>query len=119
MEKRRVAILYDQHLLGESLACLLCSLPDVEIFQFSIFDKEIMASLDAYLPDVLLVAEENSQMEVSSVLISEIFEKFPSLPVIHVKLSQDVLQVLTSESFPARSADLLDIVLRLSKPGQA
>jgi chemotaxis response regulator CheB len=116
MEKRQVAILYDQHLLGESLACLLVNLPDVEISQFSILDQEVLAHLVAYLPDVLLVAEENSQMEVTALLIGQILEKFPCLPVIHVKLSQDILQVLTSESFPARSADLLEVVMRLSKP---
>jgi hypothetical protein len=118
MEKRRVAILYDQHLLGESLACLLSGLPDVEISQFPILDKEVLSHLLAFQPSILLLAEENNQMEISVMLISEIFEKFPYLPVIHVKLSQDVLQVLTSESFPARSADLLEVVLRLSKPGQ-
>ena len=115
MEKRRVAILYDQHLLGESLACLLVNLPDVEISQFWILEKEVLTHLVAFLPDVLLLAEENSQMEVTALLIGQILEKLPCLPVIHIKLSQDILQVLTSESFPARSTDLLDAVVRLSK----
>jgi chemotaxis response regulator CheB len=116
MEKRRVAIIYDQHLLGESLSCILNGLQDLEIYLFWMLDPEAIPILERYPPDVLLIAEENSQVEISALIMGKIFDKYPTLPVIHIKLAQDVLQVLTSQSFPARSADLVEAVQRLSGP---
>jgi hypothetical protein len=118
MEKRCVVIIYDQHLLGESLSCILANIADLDICLFWILDQDILSIIEKKPPDVLLVAEENSQVEISSLLIGRLFEKYPALPVIHIKLAEDVLQVFTSQSFPARSADLVEAVRRLSDPNR-
>jgi hypothetical protein len=114
MNKRRVAIVYDQHLLGESLSSILTGIQDVEICLFWILDPEILSVLESDPPDILLIAEEDSQRGMSSLLIGQIFEKYPTLPVIHIKLAEDILQVFTTQSFPARSTDLVDAIQRLS-----
>jgi chemotaxis response regulator CheB len=116
MDKRQVAIVYDQHLLGESLSSILTGLQDVESYLFWMLDPELLSKLESCRPDILLIAEEDSQMGTSSLLIGQIFEKYPSIPVIQIKLAQDILQVFTSQSFPARSADLVDAIQRLSGP---
>jgi hypothetical protein len=118
MDKRQVAIFYDQHLLGESLSYILGDLQDVDIYLFWMLDPDVLSVVEKCPPDIFLIAEENSQVNISALLIGKIFEKYPSLPVVHIKLAQDVLQVFTSQSFPARSADLVDAVLRLCGPYQ-
>ncbi len=114
MDKRRVFIVYDQHLLGESLSCILSEIQELEIYTFWLLDPEILSLLEKFPPDVLLIAEEENQVENSFLLMGKIFDRYPSLPIIHIRLAQDVLQVFTSQSCPARSADLVEAVMRLS-----
>lgn len=119
MEKRHIAILYDQHLLGESLTYILAKVPNAEISCFWILDNEVLANLAIQRPDILLVVEEDSHLEKTAYLFGQILETYPSLPVIHIKLAQDILHVFTSQSFPARSVDLVDAVLRLTNLGKS
>lgn len=113
MQKRRVALLYDQDLLGDSLEHILSKLSDVEIVGAWVFDSDIVERLSSCAPDVMLLAEEGPPTDRLDCLAAQVLEAFPQVPLIRVKLSQDTVHIYTSRTFPARSVDLIEAIRRL------
>jgi hypothetical protein len=112
MEKQRMAILYDQHLPGESLAYILEKELDLDVCLYSVMDPEVMFKLKSAPLDLLMIVEEESPCDKAVLLSAQILETFPSLPLIRIKLAQHILQLYTTQSFPARSPDLIDAIRR-------
>lgn len=113
MEKRRVALLCSQHLLGESLEHVLRNIEDVELIGSWPYDAEVLPQLTDHPIDLLMIAEEEIPSQQAAHLIAQIFEAYPNLPVINVTLEQNVLRIYTSRTLPARSADLIDAIRQL------
>lgn len=113
MLKRRVALLCDQNLLGESLEHILVNSEEVEFIGSWGFDEKIMARLADVTPELLLIADEVPPREQISSLTSEILTAYPEISIIRVTLDQNNLRVYTSHSTPARSAELVEIIRQL------
>ncbi|RIK48377.1 MAG: hypothetical protein DCC59_15245 [Chloroflexi bacterium] len=64
-------------------------------------------------PDVVLIADDDSQSEAAASLTSAILEKNPNLPIIRAKLAENVVRVHSTHILPASGADLLETIRNL------
>ena len=113
MTKRRVLLLSEGHLLGESLQQVLRAVEDVEMIGSFVFDDQVLARLRTHKPDLLIIADEQPPQAHAAYLTGLVLEAYPTLPVIRVTLEDAVLQVFTARTLPARSADLIDVIRHL------
>jgi DNA-binding NarL/FixJ family response regulator len=114
MDKQRVLLLCVQSLLGESLENILSQEESVELIGPWDLDAPVLAQLSRDTPDVVLVAETESESEKAAALIAQILDHYPNVTVIRVGLGQDTVRVYTSHAVPARAADLLEAIRGLS-----
>jgi hypothetical protein len=112
MEKQRMTILYDQHLPGESLAHILEKELELVVRLYAVTDPEVIPRIESDQPDLLMIVEEEDPCHQAVLLTAQILEINPSLPVIRVKLSQHILHLYSTHTFPARSPDLIDAIRR-------
>jgi chemotaxis response regulator CheB len=113
MSKRRVLLLSEQDLLGESLEHLLSSLPEVELVGSRNLDDVTLEGLSACAPDLLLIAREEPTDKHLASLTAQVLEIYPNLPIIRLELEHNVLRIYTSQTLPARTADLVEAIRRL------
>ena len=113
MNKRRVLLLCEQHLLGESLQQVLHAVEDVDMIGSFVFDDQVLSRLTAHKPDLLIIADEQPPRAQAAHLTGLVLEAYPALPVIRVTLDNNVLQVYTARTLPARSTDLIDVIRQL------
>lgn len=118
MLKRRVALLCGQDLLGESLEHTLRHFEDVEIVGAWALDDQIWSLLAAQTPDLLLIAEQEPPCEKSMQMTGQILDAYPNLPVIRVTLDQNFIHIYTTQTLPARSAELIDLIRQLPITGE-
>jgi len=117
MQKRRVVLLCSQHLWGESLEHILGNTSDVELLGRWEFEDPLLPRLTTLYqeqaPDLLVIAEENLTHDRISCLTAEIMEAIPDLTIIYVTPDQNVFRVYTSQSLPARRAELIEAIRNL------
>lgn len=114
MDKRRVLLLCVQSLLGESLEKVLSQEESVELIGPWDLDAPVLARLSKVAPDVVLVAEAESESERVASLTTQLLDQYPDVPVIRVGLTQDTVRVYTSHAVPARAVDLMEAIHSLS-----
>lgn len=114
VDKRRVLLLCLQSLLGESLEKVLSQEESVELVGPWDLDAPVLARLSEDAPDVVLVAEAESESERVASLTTQILDQYPDVPVIRVGLAQDTIRVYTSHAVPARAVDLMEAIHSLS-----
>ena len=111
MDKRKVVLICEEHLLGEGLAHLLKEVDDVQIAGCWTFSEPVLKRLADCKPDLLLlIAEENLPGDLAVCLTGQILEAYPNLPVIRVSLEDNAFQVYTTQRLPAQSAQLLKVI---------
>ena len=113
MKKRRVVLLSEQDLLGESLEHVLGKAKDVELLGSWTLDDRVLPRLSQDTPDILIIAEEEPPGENVTRLTAQILEAYPNLPIIRVTLARNEMRIYTSQTLPARSADLIDLIRHL------
>jgi len=113
MDVRYVALFCSEQLLGESLAHLLNSIAEIVLYGPWLIDEEAMNNLKKQIPDIVLIADSESQSEQAAVLATQILDAFSDLSVIRVTLSQTVAHIYSSRAMPARSADLVEAIRKL------
>lgn len=113
MEKLRVFMLCERHLLGESLEHILRTAAEVDLQGCLGLDEKVLPRLVENPPDLLVIADEGLSGEQTSQLTTRILELLPNLPVLRVTLERNDLRIYTSRSLPARSTDLIDLIHRL------
>ena len=118
MKKHHVALFCSERLLGESLERLLSSLAEVDILGPWVIDESAIHHLEASLPQVVVIADENigAQNLYShqvSLLTTQILEKYAGLPVLQVFLEHNQVRIFNSHTVPARSEDLIKAIRNL------
>lgn len=113
MDKRRVLLLSVQSLLGESLENVLSQVEDVELIGPWTLDGNALDRLAERAPDVVLVTEEAQEGSDLTSFTSQILERYPDLPVVRVELGHNIVRLYTSQTLPARTADLLETIRSL------
>jgi hypothetical protein len=105
-----VLLLSVQSLLGESLENILAQEEGIELIGPWGLDSPVLARLSQNAPDVVLVAEAESESEKAAALIAQILDHYPNVTVIRVGLGQDTVRVYTSHAVPARAVDLMEAI---------
>lgn len=113
MPKRRVLLVCSNHLFGESMEKILRAEADVELIGPWGLGEDICQRITEASPDVVLIADDDSQSEAAASLTSAILEKNPNLPIIRAKLAENVVRVHSTHILPASGADLLETIRNL------
>jgi DNA-binding NarL/FixJ family response regulator len=113
MEKRRVLLLCVESLLSESLERILGQLEDVELVGPWRLDADVLTRLPEDMPDIALIVQEAEESESVASLTSQILERYPDLPIVRIGLTENVIRVYASQTLPARSADLIEVIRSL------
>jgi DNA-binding NarL/FixJ family response regulator len=113
MEKWRVLLVCEQPLLGESLENTLRLLEDVELVGCWRLEDCLPSRLAGQHIDLLIFAEADSPGEQITRLTAQLLDACPDLSIVRVALSRKDLRLYTSQSVPARTADLIDLIHHL------
>jgi hypothetical protein len=114
VDKRRVALICSPHLLGESLIQLLGNLEDVSLLgPWPVAKSSLLRLVEAH-PDLVLFATESEDPPQEQMhFVSEFLEACPNLPLVRATLADNCLRVYTTQTLPARSTDLIELIRRL------
>jgi hypothetical protein len=116
MEKRRVALLCTRQLLGESLEHLLKNNEDIALLGPWALDSRSLSHLVNEPVDIVLIVEPEGGAVYSSKITAQILDRFPDISIIRVTLENNTVRCYSSQTLPARSSDLIDLIRKLS-PG--
>jgi DNA-binding NarL/FixJ family response regulator len=116
MEKRRVILVSQSDLLGESLEHILNSLEDVQVIGSWQPDEQVIANCAKHLPDIVIISDNELSVETSNQLTTQLLETIPNLTVIRIRQDSNFLVAYTSHTIPARVADLIDAIHHLPIP---
>lgn len=111
MSKPRVLLISSQHLFGESMEMILRAEKEIELVgPWNLGDRDICRRLLEVQPSVVVIAAENLQSETAAELTKSIIEQYSELPVIRAGLSENVFRIFSTQTLPARGADLLETI---------
>ena len=110
MGKKRILLFSQPNLLSESLEHILSKLEDIQITGSWPLDDQVLAHCSEQPCDLVLIADHESNHQQVSTVTSTLLEAYPNLPIIRVKLDPNVLLVYSSQSLPARVADLIEVI---------
>lgn len=111
MNKRRVILLWIQPLLRDSLQNVLNKFEDVELIGSWAFNAEAIARLPIEKPDVVLLAKDKDDEEgMFTSLTTQILLQHPNTPIVQIGLRENTVHLLLSQTLPARTFDLIDII---------
>jgi len=110
MNKQRVLLLCVPSLLGESLENVLSQEESVELIGPWSLDVSVLPQLSQDMPDVVLVAQVESESKRATALTVQILDLYPDVTVIRVGLGKDTVRVYTSHAVPARAVDLVEAI---------
>ena len=112
MEKKRVLLVSQPSLLGDSLEHILSQLEDVQLTGAWPLDDQVLAHCAEQLPDLVLIADDEPCDQQASGVTSGLLEAHPNLPIIRVKMDCNILLIYTSQAVPASVADLIEAIRR-------
>ena len=118
MDKRRVALFCSRQLLSESLEYILGELEDVTVLGPWELNKRVLSHLAACTPDVVLLVAPETLPGYGASITGRILEQFPHLPVIHIHLESNVVHLYSSQTLPARRANLVGLIRNLPMTGK-
>jgi DNA-binding NarL/FixJ family response regulator len=111
MSKPRVLLISSQHLFGESMEMFLRTEKDIELVgPWNLGEQDICRRLLEVKPSVVVIADENLQSEIAAELTKSIIEQYSELSVIRAGLSENVFRIFSTQTLPARGADLLETI---------
>ena len=110
---KRVALFYNQRLLGESVERLLANVEGFELLGPWIMDQTALDHLETAAPDVVVIVDEQNQINQVAHLTNQILEKFQNLSVIQVTLQNTLARVVHTHTVPARGYDLIKAIRNL------
>lgn len=113
MQKWQVLIICEQPLLGESLEHLLSNLEEVELVGCWALDDQILERLSGQELDLLIFAEEDLPSGQVTQLTARLLETCPHISIARVALERKDLRIFSSQSVPARSTELVDLIHHL------
>lgn len=122
MEKRRVLLISQSDLLGESLEHILNSLEDVQVIGPWQPGEHVVADCVNHPPDLVIITDNEISAETGSQLTAHLLETIPNLAVIRIKQDSNFIYAYTTQTIPARVVDLIDTIRHLpiqgANPGQ-
>ena len=111
MSYHRVLIIGNS-LLAEGMAQMLGDSPSVRVIGVAPTADEALVLLAEHEIDALIVMGTDDQ---TTVRYCQIMAQYPELPLIRADISQDKVQVFTSQSVDAKPGALIDAISLLPK----
>ena len=112
MEDTCQVFIVGDSLFAETLSQMLVSSGTVVIIGAASSPEEALPLLATARPDVVIVADTG---ETDRPTFDRLLATHPDLPIIRADLSQDYVQVITSQRVGARRSDLLAAIAALPK----
>ena len=119
MEKKRVLLISQPNLLREILEHILGNLEDILIAASWPLEDQVLAHCSEQPYDLVLIAEDEATAQQVSAVTSILLETCPNLPIIRVKLDPNILLVYSSQTLPARVADLIEVIRQVPAAGRS
>lgn len=113
MRRRRVLLFCNRSLLAESIEHILGNLEDVELIGLWDLDPNQASRIREVAPDIVLVAEDETNKETAALITSQLLEQNSDLPVARIGIRDNTLRLFTSHSLPAQAAKLIELVRSL------
>jgi DNA-binding NarL/FixJ family response regulator len=113
MKKWQVSLFSAQKLFGEGIEQTLRGIEGLDICGHWPIDGQVIERLTTAVPDFVILMDEGASHEELSTLTAKILDRFPDLPVFRVTLEENQIRVYSSQLFPARSANLIDLIQNL------
>ena len=113
MDRRRIFIL-GSSLLTAGIARLLGKAPEIEVIGNASSAEEALPLMNGQLIDALVVMGTDNQ---TTVRFCSILAAYPDLPVIRADVSQNAVQLITSQNIEADPDALLATIAALPKRG--
>lgn len=117
MDRRRVALLCAKQLLGESLEHLLKSSEEITLLGPWALESRSLSRLATVPVDIVMIVEPECGTEETTKITAQILDRFPDLPIIRVTLEKNIVRCYSSQTLPARSSDLIDLIRKLPTGG--
>lgn len=117
MDKRRILLVGVPNLLGEILERSLVALEDVQVVGSQPPDDRVLDLCSGESPDLVIITEDEPSSPETARLTARLMEACPNLPIIRVRLDRNVLLLYTSQTIPARMADLIETIRRVPLAG--
>lgn len=111
MDHRKIFILGNS-LLTAGLVHLLGNKPEIEVVGNATTAEEALPLMNGQLIDALVVMGTNDQ---TTVRFCPILAAYPDLPVIRADISQNAVQLITSQNIEADPESLLATIAGLPK----
>ena len=118
MRKRRVVLVCEKKLWGESIEYLLAHARSVELAAWWSFADPIVERLVEVKPDILVIADDELGGGRCACLTAEVMEALPELVVLQATPHQKELRVLTSKVYPASQRELLKVISEIHQRGK-
>jgi len=113
MDRRSIFVL-GSSLLTAGLTRLLGKAPDVDVVGNAATAEEALPLMNGQLIDALVVMGTNDQ---TTERFCQILAAYPDLPVIRADISQNAIQLITSQNIEADPEALLSTIAALPKRG--
>ena len=107
MSQQRVLLLGRPGLFAQGIQDILERQSDMEIFGPYPMTVDAVAHIEAFGPDVVVIANEGS---TNDALVAHILRTYPDLPVVRVGLEESMVHVYRSERVAATSTSFLDAI---------
>lgn len=113
MQKQRVLLICSQRLFGESMETVLRAAENVELIGPWELSEDVCQRIEKAHPNVVVIADEDPPDTAVTSLTVAIIEQYPELSVIRTGLNENVFRVFSTQTLPARGADLLETIRNL------
>lgn len=119
MSRKRFLLFSAQSLLGEIIEQTLAQVEGLELAGHWPIDEQILEILACTPTDLVVITDEGISHEQLSRLTAQILDRFPDLPVLHMTLKSNQVQIFCSHRLPAWRTDLIEVIqgLRWIPPG--
>lgn len=119
MSKPRVVLVTSQRLFGESVETILRAEKEAELIgPWNLEDSDICERLAEICPSVIVIADESLQSEKAAELTKAIIERHSSAFVIRAAVNENVFRVISTNTLPAGSDDLLKTIRGCLRPAK-
>lgn len=92
---------------------ILRAAEDVELIGPWVLGEDVCQRIGEACPNIVVIADEESQNEAVARLTASVLEQYPDLSVIYTGLNENVFRVFSTHTLPARGADLLETIRNL------
>lgn len=113
MREKRYLLFSARSLLGEIIEQTLAQVEGLALAGHFPVDEDLVSRVECQPADLVVITGEGLDHAEVSRLTGLILDRFPDLPVFHITLQENQVQVFCSHLLPAGQADLIASIQEL------